>query len=262
MSTPKASREWNSQAYHQVSNPQFEWGLRVLEGVQVRGDERVMDAGCGSGRITEKLLDRLPQGHVVGVDLSHNMLQQAAKHLQPYAGRISFVHSDLTHLPFNAEFDGIFSTAAFHWVKDHEALFASLARSLKPGGWIVAQCGGGANLHDVHERTKQLMFSSKYAQYFRDWQSPWEFADDKITANRMARAGFTDIQTSLEPSPVRFGSANEYKAFMEPVILRPFLNVLREELKQQFVNELVDESVKDPNFHLDYWRLNLRARKP
>jgi trans-aconitate 2-methyltransferase len=259
---PNASTEWNSAAYHQVSNPQFEWGLKVLERVQVRGDERVMDAGCGSGRLTKKLLDRLPHGQVVGVDLSQNMLDQATEHLEQYAGRISFVRADLANLPFDNEFDGIFSTASFHWVKNHDALFASLARSLKPSGWIVAQCGGGPNLADVHARTERLMNLAKYKRFFEDWPDPWEFADDKTTADRMRRAGFTDVETWLESSPIRFGSAEEYKAFMEPVILRPFLNLITDsKLKRDFVNELVDAAFPDPNFHLDYWRLNLQAKK-
>jgi len=258
----RTNHEWNSQVYHKVSNPQFEWGLKVLERVRVRGDERVMDAGCGSGRLTEKLLQRLPGGEVVGVDLSQNMLDQAAEHLKAYDGRVRFVLADLARLPFVAEFDGIFSTAAFHWVKDHVALFASLARSLKAGGWLVAQCGGGANLHNVHERTERLMFSPKYAQYFQNWQSPWEFAGDKTTADRMAAAGFVEISIWLEPAPVRFNSAIEYKAFMETVILRPFLNALPDvQLKDEFLNDVVQEAAAAGDFELDYWRLNLSGRK-
>jgi trans-aconitate 2-methyltransferase len=152
MTTTESAREWNSQAYHKVSNPQFEWGLKVLERLELRGDERVMDAGCGSGRLTSKLLERLPHGEVVGVDLSHNMLTQAAEHLRKFRARVKFVQADLTRLPFDNEFDVAFSTASFHWVLDHEAMFASLARSLKPVGKIEAQCGGGANLRDVHRR--------------------------------------------------------------------------------------------------------------
>jgi len=256
------STEWNSAAYHQVSNPQFEWGLKVLERVDVRGNERVMDAGCGSGRLTEKLLDRLPQGRVVGVDLSQNMLDQAAEHLQNFGSRVTFIRSDLAHLPFTAEFDGIFSTAAFHWVKDHDALFRSLARSLKPGGWIIAQCGGGPNLRDVRLRAQKLMDSPRYASYFRDFQNPWEYADDITTADRMGRAGFVDVKTCLESAPIRFGSAAEYKAFMVPVILRSYLNMLpNEKLKEEFSDELIDNAVKDPSFHLDYWRLNMEGKK-
>jgi trans-aconitate methyltransferase len=259
---PNQSTEWNSQAYHKVSNPQFDWGLKVLDRVRVRGNERVMDAGCGSGRLTAKLLERLPQGEVFGVDLSLNMLQHATEHLNNFDGRIKFVQADLANLPFQSEFDGIFSTAAFHWVKNHEALFASLARSLKPGGWIVAQCGGDPNLADVHRRTAVLMRSSKYARFFENWPNPWEFADDKTTADRMCRAGFTNVETWMESSPIRFGSVEEYKEFMVPVILRPFLNAITDaKLKQEFADELVDEAFRDPKFELDYWRLNLQGRK-
>lgn len=257
-----SNTEWNSQAYHQVSNPQFEMGLKVLERVHVRGDERIMDAGCGSGRLTKKLLDRLPHGTAVGVDLSQNMLDQAAEHLKPYGGRVTFVRADFANLPFNSEFDGIFSTAAFHWIKDHEALFRSLARSLKPGGWLVAQCGGGPNIRDVHSRCQNLMDSPRWASYFRTFESPWLYADAEITADRLRRTGFIDVKTWIEPSPVRFNSAAEYKAFMVPVILRPYLSLLpTEELKNQFADDLINEAVKDPVFHLDYWRLNLSGRK-
>ncbi len=258
---PNPSTEWNSQAYHRVSNPQFQWGLKVLERVHLHGDERVMDAGCGSGRLTERLLERLPKGTVVGVDLSQNMLQQASEHLKN-RDRISFVQADLAELPFDSEFDGIFSTAAFHWVKDHDALFRSLARALKPGGWLVAQCGGGPNLQRAREGVHTLMRTPKYASYFRDWQSPWEYADDITTADRMRRAGFTDVETSLESAPTRFNTAEEYREFIGPVILRPFLNMLPgEELKEGFLDEVVAQAVQRGEFLLDYWRLNLRGTK-
>jgi trans-aconitate 2-methyltransferase len=258
----KQAHEWNSQAYHKVSHPQFGWGLKVLERLELRGDERVMDAGCGSGRLTVKLLERLPRGEVVGVDLSHNMLVQASEHVRNSPGKIKFVQADLAHLPFENEFDVVFSSASFHWVPDHEALFESLARSLKPGGRLEAQCGGGPNLRDVHRRVHVLMESSKYAQYFEHWKSPWEFADAETTIHRLRHAGFVDVESWLEASPIRFGSADEYKAFIEPVILRPFLNAIsKETLREEFVDDLVTEAVRDSEFQLDYWRLNIRARK-
>lgn len=261
MSVSNAPNEWNSQAYHKVSNPQFGWGLKVLERAQVRGDERVMDAGCGSGRLTAKLLERLPRGEVVGVDLSQNMLQQAAEHLKGSNGRVSFVQADLAKLPFNADFDGIFSTAAFHWVKDHDALFRSLVHSLKPGGWIVAQCGGGANLQRARERVNALIRTPMYERFFRDWQSPWEYADDRTTADRMKRAGFADVKTWLEPAPISFPSAESFREFAATAILRPFLNAITEpQLKEAFLSDVVQQGA-EVGFLLDYWRLNLEGRK-
>jgi len=253
------SREWNSSAYHRVSNPQFEWGLKVLERLSLRGDERLMDAGCGSGRLTAKLVERLPQGEVVGVDLSHNMLIQAAEHL---SDRIRFVQADLTHLPFDNEFDVIFSTASFHWVLDHPAMFASLSQSLRSGGKIEAQCGGGPNLEQVRRRIRTLMDSPKYASSFSTWKDPWEFADAEITAHRMTRAGFTDIETWIEPAAFKLSSEQEYRDFLPPVILRPFLNaIVDQDLRQQFEEDVVRQAADDATFELDYWRLNLRGRK-
>ncbi len=253
------SREWNSSAYHRVSTPQFEWGLKVLDRLTLRGSERLMDAGCGSGRLTAKLLERLPQGEIVGVDLSHNMLTQASEHL---GNRVCFVQADLTHLPFDSAFDVIFSTATFHWVLDHPAMFASLARALKPGGKIEAQCGGGGNLKDVHRRIRALMASPRYSRFFANWKHPWEFAGAETTAERMERAGFTDIETWLEPAAFKLGSEQEYRDFLAPVILRPFLNAIGDpDLRKQFEEDVVRQAADDPTFELDYWRLNLRGTK-
>src|ERR1700752_1213973 len=115
-----SSREWNSAVYHRLSGPQVSWGKKVLSRLRLRGDEVVLDAGCGTGRLTAELLEALPRGRVVGVDLSQNMLRSAREHLRDEFGkRVSLVAADLLHLPFVPAFHGIVSTAAFHWVLDH-----------------------------------------------------------------------------------------------------------------------------------------------
>ena len=140
-------REWNADSYHQVSTPQFDWGLVVLDRLSLEGHELVFDIGCGTGRLTEKVLERLPRGRVVGIDMSSNMLQVARDFLRPRFDRqIQFVMADAAALPMRPVADAIFSTATFHWVRDHPQLFRSLYAALKPGGRVVAQCGGGANI--------------------------------------------------------------------------------------------------------------------
>src|SRR5580693_8719385 len=152
-----SSREWNSDAYHRLSGPQVSWGKKVLSRLRLRGDETVLDAGCGTGRLTAELLDRLPRGHVMALDVSENMLGTARDYLQErYQGRVEFVRADLLDLPFEDAFDGIFSTATFHWVLDHNALFRNLYRALRPGGWLCAQCGGGPNLSRLMTRVNTL----------------------------------------------------------------------------------------------------------
>ena len=241
------------------------WGKKVLARVPLRGDEHVLDAGCGTGRLTRELLEALPDGQVTGVDISANMLRAAEEHLAPEFGkRVRFVHADMQHLDLAPEYDIIFSTAAFHWVKDHDQLFAGLYRALRPGGWLHAQCGGAGNLDRLNARIAALIQSERYRQYFADFESPWEYADSTATAARLSRSGFVEIETGHEDGPTLLPNASEFQQFVESVILRRHLECIPErELRQQFLGALTRQASEDaPPFLLDYRRLNMKARKP
>jgi len=260
----KGSREWNSEVYQRVSRPQFGWGKKVLDRVRLRGGETVLDAGCGTGRLTGELLARLPKGRVLAVDLSANMLQTARKELEPrFGGKIWFAVADLQHLPLKQAVDGIFSTAAFHWIRDHELLFSSLCGALRPGGWLEAQCGGGPNLAGLLRRAEALMSSPRLKPFFAHWRSPWEYASPETTASRLRQAGFTDISTGLESAPVTLNGAEQYREYLANVIFHRHLERITDpEGQRWFLDELTRQSGDDdPPFVLDYWRLNLSARK-
>jgi len=265
MAQQTRDREWNSQAYHRLSRPQFEWGLKVLDRLPLRGDETVADAGCGSGKVTAKLLERLPRGRVVAMDLSENMLQTAREHLErDFPGQAIFITADLQDIPLDGVLDGIFSNAAFHWVPDHERLFRSLFRALKQGGRVEAQCGGGPNLARVRERTLALMSRADYAPFFAGWAPTWQYPDDVTTAERMRRAGFSEVKTWLEPAPATLSDAQEYMEFLATVTLhRHLARISDPTLSGRFLDELRRQAAADdPPFTLDYWRLNLSGRKP
>lgn len=258
------SREWNSQVYQRVSRPQFSWGKKVLDRVQLRGDEIVLDAGCGTGRLAGELLERLPRGRLLAVDLSDNMLRAARGELQPrFAGQVWFVVADLQRLPFHQVAHGIFSAAVFHWIKDHERLFRSLHDVLRPGGWLEAQCGGGPNLAKLLPRAQALISTAPLAQFFAGWQSPWEYASPETAAERLRLAGFTHISTGLEAAPVQLSNQKDYREYLANVIFHRHLERIGEpELRHRFLDELTRQSAQDdPPFVLDYWRLNMSARK-
>ena len=263
---PQEPREWNSNAYHQLSEPQLRWGNRVLSWLHLRGDETVLDAGCGTGRVTAELLNLLPRGQVVASDISENMLQTARDYLQPqFANHIAFVAADSQFLPFECAFHGVFSTASFHWVRNHDRLFGSVFKALKPGGWLCAQCGGYGNIAKLLARVRELVAAEpKFAKCLGAYEDPWEFATTETTRARLQRAGFADIETELEPAPASFADAEEYKQFLATVVLRTHLERIPEaEIREKFLEVLARRAANDnPAFELDYCRLNLRARRP
>jgi trans-aconitate methyltransferase len=256
--------EWNASSYHKVSGPQTSWGQKVLDRLEVRGDERVIDAGCGSGRLTGELMERLPQGHMVALDRSWNMLVTARANLRPRFGdRIGFAQVSLPDMPFAGGVDLVFSTATFHWVLDHPLLFHNIHRALKPGGRLMAQCGGGPNLAHARRFAEQLMHREPFAQHFSGWKNIWEYASPDITADRLRAAGFVDVVTSLESATTGFGSEKDYRDFVSTVIFHPHLAMLpTAELQQSFLDQVTRAaSEDDPPFTLDYWRLNMQANR-
>lgn len=258
-------REWNAETYHKVSDPQYEWGLPVLDKLPLDGHERVLDVGCGTGRLTEKLIERLPRGEVVALDLSFNMLQTAREYLLPrFANRVRFAQADAAALPMAGHADAIFSTATFHWVLDHPLLFKSLYGALKPGGRLVAQCGGVRNIQRVHDRCAQLASESAFAPYFAGWTGPWHFADPQETADRLREAGFVDAHASLESQSFVPPDAGAFREFVTAVVCRHHLSRLPDaESQDRFMDALTAKAATDdPPFELDYWRLNIEARKP
>ena len=262
---PRRDREWNAAAYHRLSQPQLSWGRKVLAGLKLRGDEVLMDAGCGTGRLTSELLEALPEGRVVGVDLSENMLATAGEHLRPkFGARVRLVVADLEYLPFERAFDGIFSTAAFHWVPDQKQLFLSLLRALRPGGWLRAQCGGDQNLARLCQRIDNLAATRRFGARLANFPSPWVYHTAQQAVELLEEAGFREAQANLEPALTVFENARSYSEFLRTVIVRLHLEQIPDGgLRTEFVDELARQaSGDDPPFALDYWRLNLRGSRP
>lgn len=254
--------DWNAGVYHRVSEPQLEWGRTVLARLALTGRERVADVGCGTGRLTRELADRVPQGALVAVDQSASMLSTAAGHL---AGlRVRLVRASADALPFAGVFDVVFSTATFHWVLDHDALFRSIFTALRPGGRLHAQCGGGPNLARLRRRAAILARTPEFAPYFgADWREPWHYADATGTETRLVAAGFVSATCTLEPAPTAFDDMDTYRTFVEHVCLRPYLDRLPETHRERFATALTSQAAADdPPFVLDYQRLNINATRP
>jgi trans-aconitate 2-methyltransferase len=252
--------DWDAAHYHQVSDPQTRWGLAVLERLHPRDGERILDIGCGTGRLTGALAEKAPGARVVASDVSPAMVREARKAL---GARVPVVQADGVRLPFRPGFDAVFSTATFHWIHDHPQLFAEINRVLEPGGRLVSQAGGGPNLARLYGRCSALAEELAFADAFAGWADPWYFANVEETEGRMRDAGFVDVTVWLEETPTGFSRADEYRAFVKTVCLRHQLARLDEFRRERYLDRLVEAAAEDdPALTLDYWRLNIDARKP
>ena len=243
-------RDWDARTYDRVADPMTRWGAVVFDRLVLDGDERVLDAGCGSGRVTEGLAERLPRGRVIALDGAPSMIEAARERLGRFGDRIEYLVADLGRpLPIDGSVDAVVSTATFHWVPDHAALFANLAAVLRPGGWLVAQCGGAGNIATV-QRALEAVGDG--------WLGPAHFETALDTTQRLDAAGFVDVECWLQDEPTWFEPGKPLETYLQAVILGAHLERLPAEAHDAFVHE-VAERLPEPL--IDYVRLNITARR-
>ena len=247
-------REWDAETYDRVSDPQFSWGIEVLERLELSGTESVIDAGAGSGRVTERLIGRLPGGRVLAIDGSQAMIDKARENLGDAA---DYAVMDLAELEVSDPVDVVFSTATFHWIPDHDNLFRRVHAALKPGGRLHAQCGGAGNVARHAQAIGTVASRPDFAEHYKEMAMMWNFSSAEETAARLRNAGFEEIDPWLEPKPL---TPPEPREFMRTVTLGPHLQLLPEELRETFIDQVVAEM--DEPVTLDYVRLNMQARRP
>lgn len=246
-----SSSDWDATTYDRVADPQTRWGTAVLDRLPLQGDETVIDAGCGTGRVTQHLLRRLPRGSVVALDASAAMLEEARRRL---AGdeRVHFVHANLLSLTAEdigdaAPADAVFSTATFHWVLDHDRLFANLASVLRPGGRLVAQCGARGNIDGLTAVVRSLGV---------DRPGSWLYASADDTMRRLRDTGFTDVEVWTNQEPTPFDTAAELRDFLEAVCLRECVALMADRQREDFLDAVL---ARMPERVIDYVRLNIVA---
>ncbi len=242
-------REWDAATYDRIADPMTRWGAVVLDRLPLRGDERVLDAGCGTGRVTELLLERVPDGHVVALDASSRMLTEAGKRLGRFGDRVELVHADLLEPIPTDPVDAVVSTATLHWIDDHDALFRNLATVLRPGGRLAAQGGGVGNIRRVF---------AAVAAVLGEVEEPVTFATPEETAARLRRAGFSDIRCWLHDEPTPIGPGAPLETYLRTVCVRTWADRMSAAEQERFVRAVAE---RIPDATIDYVRLNIDATK-
>ena len=248
-----STRDWDASTYDRISGPQQAWAAEQLDRLDLAGDEVVLDAGCGSGKITAELARRVPHGTVYAVDAAPSMVRHAQEAL---GDRATVLCQDLAELALPEPVDVVFSNATFHWIPDHDALFAALHRNMKPGGRLLAQCGGFGNIDEFRRIAEDVATEEPFAPHFADWRKPWNYATAEDTAERLRRAGFEDVSCWLEDKPT---TPEEPRSFVRTVCLVRHLDPLLPELHDPFIDRVL-ERAGEP-LVLAYVRLNMSGRR-
>jgi trans-aconitate 2-methyltransferase len=258
-----AGYPFDGKKYEQASQCQQEWGIELVEELSLRGDERILDLGCGTGEVTRALAERVPQGFVLGIDNSRSMLEVASAHRR---SNMAFELLDITDLPFEAEFDVIFSNATLHWILDHEQLLKKLHRALKPGGFMRIQFGGAGNIATLIEVLQRAMGEPAYARWFERFKWPWYMPELEEYERLLARSDFKHYRIWGEQKDRYFPDKESFMRMIDEPGLVPFLVPLPEALKQSFrdaVLEAVLERTKQRGGrHFErFRRINVYAEK-
>jgi len=245
--------DWDARTYDRIADPMTRWGQEVLGRLELAGSETVLDAGCGSGRVTEMLVDRLPGGRVVALDAAPSMVAEAGHRLAPFGPRVKVLQADLLDLGPAllggwAPVDAVLSTATFHWVLDHDRLFANLAEVIRPGGQLVAQCGADGNIAGLMAAVKTTGTQRTGA---------WYYATVADTRRRLDASGFTAIQVWTHPEPTPIGPS-ELETYLETVCLRMMVADMEPDERHRFLGAVM--AAMDAPV-IDYLRLNITARR-
>ena len=256
MSASHTPREWDAGSYHAVATPHQGWGAEILDRLTLRGDETVLDLGCGTGRVSAQLLERLGRVgtdfHVIGVDGSAAMVAEAERQLG--GERARFVQQDLLELTVGTPADAAVSSATFHWIADHDRLFARIRAALRDGAPFVAQCGGRGNIASIVAVVEEVTAREPFVHAFAGWPGPWNYAGAEETAERLERAGFAVDRVWLNPSPQRPPQTRE---FLRTVSLGSHVERLAPDLREPFLDAVLEGLGPEP-VH-DYVRLNIVA---
>ncbi len=267
MSAPK-NYVWDAKDYAKNSQNQFQWAQELLPKLKLRGNEALLDVGCGDGKITAEIARCLPGGKGVGVDSSAQMISLAQS---TFGGsqhpNLSFRLMDARELSFQDEFDIAFSNAALHWIVDQKKVLKGVERSLKPNGRILFQMAGKGNAQAILQLFDELLLMPQWQHYFSHFIFPYAFLNPQEYRQLLVQAGLEPVRVELFPRDMKFPSAEGMTGWVRTTWL-PFTERVPAELRESFVGEIVSLYIAnhpadaDGTVHLAMVRLEVEAKKP
>lgn len=256
---------WDADDYAASSSEQQKWARELIDKLGLKGDEHLLDIGCGDGKVTAEIAGILRNGHTVGVDSSAEMVALARDRHGDAPG-LEYQEADARELPFNAQFDVVFSNAALHWVRDHRTVLRGIARSLKPGGRILLQMGGKGNAGVIVSVLDEMLASTRWGKHFLGFEFPYGFHGVEAYRSWLMDAGLDPGRVGLIPKDMTHQGREGLTGWIRTTWL-PYTQRVPEAEREQFVSELADRylagcPVDDDGFaHVDMVRLEVEATR-
>lgn len=255
--------EFDGKKYRLASKHQKEWGHDLISELSFKGNETVLDLGCGDGILTEQLASLVPHGKVLGIDASINMIE-TAKTISK--SNLRFAHIDINEINFENEFDLIYSNAALHWVKDHKRLLANAYKALKAHGKILWDFGGLGNCSNFIDVLQQKISGSNYAKYFENIEWPWFMPSKGQYTELISTTGFSTYTIKEVNRDNYFPNSSEMIKWIDQPCIVPFIKYIPDELKETFRQEIIKEMLKrtqQPNgaYFETFRRIRVYAQK-
>lgn len=258
---------WDAETYDNVSTPQEDFAIKLVQLRNWAGDEVVMDAGCGSGRVTKILAKKNPKGRIYAVDNDANMVDKAKGNLSEFEN-IAVINSNLLDLGLKtipSKVDVVFSNAVLHWVLDHPKVFNIFFDLLNQNGQLLIQCGGYGNLRKAVSVFDKVKDSEKFRHFFKDWKNQWYFPKPSETEKLLKEIGYSNVKAYLKETPISFPDRNSYALYLKTVILGPYLRHIKSENGKEeyleFILEEIEQNHPEMRWKFDYVRLNILADK-
>jgi trans-aconitate methyltransferase len=261
------SARWNAADYAANSAVQQTWARELIAQLHLRGDERILDVGCGDGKVTAEIARAVARGSVIGVDASLEMIRFARKTFPPGKHpNLEFQVMDARHVRFGRKFGLVFSNAALHWVDDHPAFLSGVAACLRPGGRLVVSCGGKGNAQDVYVALRPEMRLKRWWKYFRKMAKPYFFHSPADYEKWLPRFGFKSQGVRLSPKDAVYDGRGGFAAWLRTTWL-PYTQRVPDDLREDFIAAIADRYLAkhppdaDGRVHVKMVRLEIDAVK-
>jgi trans-aconitate 2-methyltransferase len=230
---------WSAADYASNSVVQQTWARELIAKLKLRGDERILDVGCGDGKITAEIARAIPNGTAVGVDASPQMIEFAGKTFPvSKIPNLEFHVMDARKIQFLRKFDLVFSNAALHWVDDHQAFLRGAASVLKPGGRLIVSCGGKGNAHDVFLALRPEMRLKRWREFFRKMEASYFFHSPEEYQKWLPRFGFKTRSIKLAPKDATYQGRAGFATWLRTTWL-PYTQRVPEEVREEFIEAVV-----------------------